>query len=161
MTRSLALRNIYEDHIRQKIYGWAQELSLYAAANSIVSEWRNTIMFDRQLGFLRYFGPLPPISHAEVIESLRRRLTALTPVDQIEAILEARYEQVKTAVTAWEGLQRWSHGKVVLEGYLFPRVFEALGLSQSRLRDLFIEAGKRHIPEELEALARRWASGAS
>ena len=81
-----------EAHIRQNIHEWAEELALYAAANSIISEWRNTIMFDRQLGFLRYFGPLPPIPRVQVVRSLQRRLTALTSADQIEAVLDTRYE---------------------------------------------------------------------
>ncbi len=147
-----------EAHIRQSIHEWAEELALYAAANSIISEWRNAIMFDRQLGFLRYFGPLPPIPRAQIVRSLQRRLTALTPADQIEAVLDTRYEQVKADLVGWDGLQRWINGKVLLESYLYRRVFAAAGLSQSRLRDLLIEAGRGHVPVEFEGLARRWTS---
>ena len=76
-----------ETHVRQRIHEWAEELALYAAANSIISDWRNTIMFDRQLGFLRYFGPLPPLSQGQVVQSLQRRLASLTPTDQrVESI---------------------------------------------------------------------------
>jgi hypothetical protein len=145
-----------ETHIRQKTHEWADELALYAAANSIISEWRNTITLDRELGFLRYFGPLPPIPYAQVVESLRRRLAALTPADQIEAVLHARYEQVQADLASWDGLQRWIHGKILLEGYLFHQVFETAGISQSRLRDLLIETGRDQIPLELQEFARRW-----
>jgi hypothetical protein len=147
-----------ESQAQQKIHAWAAELALYAAANSIISQWRSTIMHDRQLGFLRYFGPLPPVSQAQVVESLRRRLVALTPADQIEAVLSTRYERIKVDLGEWEGLHRWSHGKVLLENYLYPRVFEALKLSQARLRDLLIEAGRGCIPAELEELAQRWTN---
>ncbi|MEA3342473.1 MAG: DUF4435 domain-containing protein [Chloroflexota bacterium] len=147
-----------EAHIQQNIHEWGKELALYAAANSIISEWRNTIMFDRRLGFLRYFGPLPPIPRAQVVESLQRRLTALTPADKIEAALDTRYGQVRTDLAGWDGLQRWINGKVLLEKYLYLQVFAAAELSQSRLRDLLIEAGRKHIPVELEELARRWTS---
>ncbi len=145
-------------HTRQRMRAWAGELALYAAANSIISEWRDTVMSDRQLGFLRYFGPLPPIPQTQVVESLRRRLDALAPADQIETVLDTRYEQVRADLTEWEGLHRWSNGKVLLEKYVYPRVFEALGFSQARLRDLLIEAGRGCIPAELEELARRWAN---
>ncbi|MFQ5342613.1 MAG: DUF4435 domain-containing protein [Anaerolineae bacterium] len=127
-----------ETHARQGIHEWAEELALYAAANSIISDWRNTIMFDRQLGFLRYFGPLPPLSQAQVVQSLQRRLISLTAADRIEAVLDTRYEQVMADLASWDGLQRWIHGKVLVEDYLYPQVFEATGLSQSRLRDLLI-----------------------
>ncbi|HBY96396.1 MAG TPA: hypothetical protein DEP84_21050 [Chloroflexi bacterium] len=92
-----------ENHVQQSIREWGNELALYAAANSIVSEWRDAIMFDRQLGFLRYFGPLPPLPPEEVVGSLRRRLAALTPVDQIGTLLDARYEQVTADLSGWEG----------------------------------------------------------
>lgn len=135
-----------------------RELALYAAANSIISQWRSTVIFDRQLGFLHYFGPLPPIPQAQVIKSLRRRLAALTPAEQIETVLNTRYEQIRADLDQWDGLHRWSNGKVLLEKYLYPRVFEALGISQARLRDLLIEAGRERIPAELEELARRWTN---
>ena len=145
-----------ETHARQGIHEWAEELALYAAANSIISDWRNSIMFDRQLGFLRYFGPLPPLSQGQVIQSLQRRLASLTPIDQIDAVLDARYEQVMVDLRSWDGLQRWIHGKVLLEDYLYPQVFEVFGLSQSRLRDLLIEAGRKHPSLELQELAEWW-----
>jgi hypothetical protein len=147
-----------EAFVQQKIQEWAEELALYAAANSIISEWRNTITLDRELGFLQYLGPLPPIPYAQVVESLRRRLAALTPAEQIEAVLDPRYDKVRTDLISWDGLQRWVHGKILLEGYLFPRVFEPVGFSQARLRDLLIEVGREHIPSELRELHERWTS---
>ena len=145
-----------EAYTPQKLEGWAKEIALYAAANSIISEWRDRIQYDRGLGFLRYFGPLPPIPRTEVVKSLQRRLAALTPADQIEAILDDQYAQVSSDIVGWNGLQRWINGKVLLENYLYPQVFEPAGLSQSRARDLLIEAGRHHVPAELQELARRW-----
>ncbi len=66
-----------EAHVRQTLHQWAGELALYAAANSIISQWRDRIMFDKQLGFLRYFSLLPPVSRVDVLASLRRRLRPL------------------------------------------------------------------------------------
>jgi len=146
-----------EAYTRQVLKQWAGELALYAAANSVISQWRDRIMFDQQLGFLRYFGPLPPVSYAEVLKSLQRRLAALTSADQVEAVLDARYAQMSADIAAsWDGLQRWINGKVLLEDYLYPHVFASAGLSQARVRDLLIEAGRKHIPAELEELARQW-----
>lgn len=147
-----------EAHVRQMLHQWADELVLYAAANSIISQWRERIMFDKQLGFLRYFGPLPPVSRAEVLASLQRRLAALTPAAEIEAELDARYTQVATNTAGWDGLQRWISGKVLVEDYLYPRVLGPVGLSQSRSRALLIEAGRQHIPAELQELAQWWAT---
>jgi hypothetical protein len=145
-------------YIRRRLEEWAGEVALYAAANSIISEWRDRIQYDRELGFLRYFGPLPPIARAEVVESLRRRLVSLTRADQIEAVLDARYAQVSADIVEWDGLHRWVNGKVLLESYLYPQVFELLCLSQSRARDLLIEAGRHHVPAELQELAQRWTA---
>jgi hypothetical protein len=90
-----------ETHIRRSLEEWASEVTLYAAANSIISEWRDRIQYDQKLGFLHYSGPLPPISRAEVVESLRRRLAALTPADQIEMLLDARHAQVSADIMEW------------------------------------------------------------
>jgi len=147
-----------EDHTRRRLCEWADELALYAAANSIIAEWRERIMFDQQLGFLRYFGPLPPIVCAEVLASLQRRLASLTPIDQIEGILSARFALVRVDVKDWDGLQRWINGKVLLESYLFPHVFESAGLSKARTRDLLIESGRTRIPTEIREIARVFES---
>jgi hypothetical protein len=147
-----------EAYIRQRLEEWAGEVALYAAANSIISEWRDRIQYDRELGFLRYFGPLPPIARAEVVESLRRRLVSLTRADQIETVLDARHAQVSADVAGWDGLHRWVNGKVLLEDYLYPHVFKRGGLSQSRARDLLIEAGRHHVPAELQELAQCWTA---
>jgi hypothetical protein len=147
-----------EAHVRQMLHQWASELALYAAANSIISQWRDRIMLDKQLGFLRYFGPLPPVSCVDVLASLQRRLAALTPAAQIEAELDARYTQVAMDTSGWEGLQRWISGKVLVEDYLYHHVFEPAGFSQSRSRALLIEAGRQHIPSELQELAQWWAT---
>jgi hypothetical protein len=145
-----------EDHIRHRLEEWANEVALYAAANSIISEWRNRIQYDRELGFLHYFGPLPPIPRVEVVESLSRRLAALTPADQIESLLDNRHAQVSADLAEWDGLHRWINGKVLLENYFYPHIFQPAGLSQSRARDLLIEAGRHQVPAELQELARRW-----
>jgi hypothetical protein len=39
---------------------------------------------------------------------------------QIETILDAIYDQVRAGVKTWDGLQRWIHGKVLPEDYLYP-----------------------------------------
>jgi hypothetical protein len=145
-----------EAYTRAMFRRWADELALYAAANSIIAEWRDRIMFDRSLGFLCYFGPLPPISRAEVVSSLQRRLAALTAADRVEAVLDTRHAQVVADVAHWDGLQQWIHGKVLLESYLYPHVFEPAGCSQSRARDLLIEVGRKHVPDELQELVAAW-----
>ncbi len=145
-----------EPYTREMFHRWGDELALYAAANSIIAEWRDRIMFDRTLGFLRYFGPLPPVSRAEVINSLQRRLAALTRTDQVEGVLDARYAQVVADIADWDGQQRWIHGKVLLESYLYPHMFEPARCSQARARDLLIEAGRKYVPVELQELAVRW-----
>jgi hypothetical protein len=147
-----------EDHTRRRLCEWADELALYAAANSIIAEWRERIMFDQQLGFLRYFGPLPPVARTEVLASLQRRLASLTPIDQIEGILDARFALVRVDVKDWDGLQRWINGKVLLDSYLFPNVFELAGLSKIRSRDLLIESGRTQIPTELGEIAKVFES---
>ena len=131
-------------------------MALYAAANVIVSQWREHITLDRELGFLRYFGPLPPVSREEVLDSLRRRLATLTPVEEIESLLNDNYRQIITDVQTWTGIHRWINGKVLLEDYLYPQVFKQTSLSQARVRDLLIEAGRTRIPAELQTLSRRW-----
>jgi hypothetical protein len=131
-------------------------LALYAAANAIVAQWRERITLDRELGFLRYFGPLPPVSREEVLNSLRRRLAALTPMDEIETLLDTNYRQITADIQTWDGLHRWINGKVLLEEYLYPKVFGQTGLSQARVRDLLIETGCMHIPGELQILSHRW-----
>ena len=85
------------------------------------------------------------------------RLLHAQRADQVEAVLDARYAQMSADIAAsWDGLQRWINGKVLLEDYLYPHVFASAGLSQARVRDLLIEAGRKHIPAELEELARQW-----
>ena len=143
-------------HIRHTLHNWGSMLALYAAANAIISQWRERITLDRELGFLRYFGPLPPVSHEEVLNSLRRRLAALTPIDEIEALLDANYRQIEAEIQSWAGLHRWINGKVLLEEYLYPQAFAQIGLAKARVRDLLIEAGRTRIPAELQELSRRW-----
>jgi hypothetical protein len=63
---------------------------------------------------------------------------------------------VTADVQTWAGLHRWINGKVLLEEYLFPKVFAQFRLSQDRTRDLLIEAGRTRIPAELQELSRRW-----
>lgn len=145
-----------ETTMRQALHSWGSELALYAAANEIVAQWRERITLDRELGFLHYFGPLPPISREEVLESLHRRLAALTPLDEVDRLLDNNYHQIIEDTRTWGGLHRWINGKVLLEKYLYPQVFEQTRLSQSRVRDLLIEVGCEHIPAELQELSHRW-----
>jgi hypothetical protein len=145
-----------ETHIRRTLHEWGDTLTLYAAANAIVSQWRERITLDRELGFLRYFGPLPPVTREEVLDSLRRRLAALTPIRKIESLLDDNYRQIITDVQTWTGLHRWINGKILLEDYLYPQAFAQIGLSKARVRDLLIEAGRTRIPAELRELSRRW-----
>ena len=145
-----------EAHIRHTLHDWGNALALYAAANAIVSQWHERIMLDRKLGFLLYFGPLPPVSRGEVLKSLRRRLAALTPVEEIESLLDANYRQIIADVQTWTGLHRWINGKVLLEEYLYPQAFAHTRLGQRYARDLLIEAGRTRIPAELRELSRRW-----
>jgi len=145
-----------EAFVRQQLTQWGAELALYAAANVIVAGWRKAVEAD----FLSYFGPLPPLpplSRAQVIQELQRRLASLIRPEEVENVLEARLRQIQQDITAWDGLHRWINGKVLLEKCLYPRVFEPTGLSQSRLRDALIEAGKGHVPAELQELAARWS----
>lgn len=146
-----------EAYIRRTLHDWGAPLALYAAANAIVSQWRERINLDPELGFLRYFGPLPPVSREEVLNSLRRRLAALTPVAEVESLLDDNYRRVATDVQTWSGLHRWINGKVLLEEYLYPQMFVPTGLSQARVRSLLIETGRTRMPDELQALARRWS----
>lgn len=146
-----------ETFVRQQLTQWGAELSLYAAANAIVAEWRQVVEAD----FLSYFGPLPPLqplSRVQVIQELQRRLAALSRPEVVEDALEMQYSQIQQDIAAWEGLHRWINGKVLLEKCLYPRVFESTRLAQSRLRDALIKAGERHIPAELQELAVRWSS---
>jgi len=147
-----------EDRVRTSILTWAGELALYAAANSIIFRWREAIQNDKELGFLRYFGPLPPLPREEVVASLQRRLAALPDATAIEQILDARHQEVAQCVAEWDGAHRWINGKVLLEDYLYPRAFQAARLSQARLRDLLIEAGRQRVPVELRELADGWTS---
>jgi len=142
-----------ETFVRQQLTQWGAELALYAAANAIVAEWRQTVEAD----FLRYFGPLPPLPRDQVIQELQRRLASLIRPEEVENVLEARLRQIQQDITAWDGLHRWINGKALLEKCLYPRVFEPTGLSQARLRDALIEAGKGHVPAELQELAARWS----
>ncbi len=145
-----------ETHIRYVLCDWGATLALYAAANAIVAQWRERVTLDRELGFLRYFGPLPPVSREEVLHSLRRRLATLTPVEEVESLLDVNYRQIVADVQTWSGLHRWINGKVLLEDYLYPQAFAKIGLSKARIRDLLIEAGRTRIPAELRELSRRW-----
>jgi len=151
-----------EAFVRQQLTQWGAELALYAAANVIVAGWRKAVEAD----FLSYFGPLPPLqplSRAQVIQELQHRLASLIRPEEVENVLEARLRQIQQDIAAWDGLHRWINGKVLLERCLYPRVFEyprgfePTGLSLARLRDALIEAGKGHVPAELQELAARWS----
>jgi hypothetical protein len=142
-----------EHHIRSKVEGWAAELALYAAANSIITGWRDQLV---DLGFLKHFHSQPVMARDQVLGMLQSWLGSLPLVNQIEEILDDRFAQVVAEVTDWKGLHCWIDGKDLLGSYLYPQVFESVGLSKSRARDLLIEAGRQHIPEELRALAQQW-----
>ncbi len=107
-----------EGHVRTQIRAWGQELALYAAANSIVNEWRGIIEAD----FLRYFGPLPALSYAAVLGAMQERLRLLTRPEDLPAALKARHQEVQSDVANWDGLHRWINGKVLLEECLYPQV---------------------------------------
>ncbi|MBI3944222.1 MAG: DUF4435 domain-containing protein [Chloroflexi bacterium] len=143
-------------HYQREVVRWAGELSLYAAANSIVSEWRNSIQYDRQLSFLSYFGS-PPVSRVEILRSLHERLSALTPIHQVENELDRRYERMFADTENWNDLHKWISGKVLLENYCFHQIPGFMNLGQKRLRDLLIESGVKHIPAELQELAEWWS----
>jgi len=143
-----------EAFVRHQLTQWGAELALYAAANSIVAEWRQAVEAD----FLRYFGPLPPLPRDQVIQELQRRLASLIRPEEVEDVLEERYRQIQQDIADWDGLHRWINGKALLEKCLYPQVFEPTGLSQARLRDALIEAGKGRVPAELRELAARWSS---
>ena len=144
-----------ETFVRKQLTAWGAELALYAAANSIVAEWRQTVEAD----FLRYFGPLPPLPRDQVVQELQRRLASLIRREEVEDMLDARFRQIQQDLSPpGKALHRWINGKALLEKCLYPRVFEPTGLSQARLRDALIEAGKAHAPTELQELAVRWSS---
>ena len=145
----------WEDHafVRRQLIQWGTELALYAAANSIIAEWKLIVETD----FRRYFSSLPPLPRDQVVQELQRRLASLSRPEDVEDALNTQYSQIQQDIAAWEGLHRWISGKVLLEDCLYPRVFESTGLSQARLRDALIEAGKGHVPAELQELAARWS----
>jgi hypothetical protein len=138
--------------VEHEIQRWAGELAIYAAANSVIYEWRERI----EAGFLRYFRELPPKSRDQVLANLRQILSALPAAAQIEIIFGERYNQVMADIAEWDGLHRWIHGKVLLEEYLFPRL-RIHNLSQARLRDMLTEAGRQRVPPELVELASQWS----
>jgi hypothetical protein len=155
MTHALTTKVVYDEaFVRCQLTQWGAELTLYAAANAIIAEWRQIVEAD----FLRYFGPLPPLSRDDVVQELRRRLASLIRPEEVADLLDARFRQVQQDVTDWDGLHRWINGKALLEKCLYPRIFEPVGLSQARLRDALIEAGKGRVPAELRELAARWSS---
>lgn len=144
-----------EAFARGQLMAWGAELALYAAANAIVAEWQQVVKAD----FLHYFGPLPPqqpLSREQVVQELQRRLASLIRPEEVADVLDARLGQVQQDIATWDGLHRWINGKVLLERCLYPRAFEPVGLSQSRLRDALIDAGKERVPAELRELATGW-----
>ncbi len=141
-----------EEETRRVFLGWAQELSLYAAANALVARWREGI----EAGFLTYFGPLPPLGRAEIVADLQQRLRAITSLANLESELDGLHRRVQHDITSWEGLHRWVNGKVLWERYLYPELFARLNIGQERARDLLIEAGQVCIPAELCVLSQRW-----
>ena len=142
-----------EAFVGQQLMQWGAELALYAAANSIIAEWKLIVETD----FRRYFSSLPPLPRDQVVQELQRRLASLSRPEDVEDALDTHYSQIQQDIAAWEGLHRWISGQALLEKCLYPRVFEPAGLSQARLRDALIEAGKGHVPAELQELAARWS----
>jgi hypothetical protein len=145
-----------ETHIRRTLHDWGATLALYAAANAIVAQWRERINLDPELGFLQYFRLLPPLSRSEILESLHQRLAALPSKDEVEHMLDTNLSQITEDIQTWSGLHRWIDGKVLLKKLLYPQAFAYTGLSQARVRDLLIEAGRTRIPDELQTLSHRW-----
>lgn len=143
-----------QKYVTQQLLLWGAELAIYAAANRLIAEWRAIIVDD----FVRYFGPLPPLPHAQVVTELSRRLARLPRVDELQKLLESNAIEVSSDVATLEGVHRWINGKVLLEEFLYPRVFKLHNFSQSRLRDALIEAGAHAIPQELIELEQRWAA---
>lgn len=141
--------------IGETLMRWGSELAIYTAANAIIDQWSSAIGGD----FLSYWKLLPPQSRVAVLTELQnrlRRLQRLPSIESIEKGLETLYTQVRSEIVNWDGLHRWINGKVLLEGYLYPQVFQSIGLSQQRLRDALIEAGTQQVPDELAQLAELW-----
>lgn len=143
-----------ETHVADQLLRWGAELAIYAAANRLVAEWRTIIDDD----FVRYFGPLPPLPREQVLVELTKRLVKLPKAADLEALLGANYAEILSDISGIEGVHRWINGKVLLEEFLYPRVFNLHNLSQGRLRDALIEAGIHAPPQELVELARLWAA---
>jgi hypothetical protein len=120
----------------------------------LIAQWRAIIDDD----FVRYFGPLPPLPRDQVLAQLSTRLARLPRADELEKLLEANAIAVSSDMSTLEGVHRWINGKVLLEEFLYPRVFKLHNFSQSRLRDALIEAGAHAIPQELIELEQRWAA---
>jgi len=138
--------------VRQKFFEWAEELAIYAAANATIFQWRRIIEDD----FLKYFGPLPPLPHDEVLSILKSRLEQLPTSAAMDQSLSEKLNQINQDIVTWDGMHRWINGKVLLEEVLYQRVFNLHNLGQRRLRNDLIEAGRKHIPDELVQLAEKW-----
>lgn len=143
-----------EAYITQHLLRWGEELAIYAAANRLVAQWRTVIDDD----FVRYFGPLPPLPRERVLNALSMRLAKLPKPAELEILLDASYAEVLSDLSTLEGVHRWINGKVLLEEFLYQRVFNLHNFSQTRLRDALIEAGTHSIPAELIVLAQQWTA---
>lgn len=142
-----------QSYITQQLLQWANELAIYAAANRLIALWKVIIDDD----FVRYFGPLPPWPREQVLTLLSIRLAKLPSATELETLLDATYAEVSQDLSTLAGVHRWINGKVLLEEFLYPRVFNIHNFPQTRLRDELIRAGYHATPGELTELAQRWA----
>lgn len=148
---------IDQTYIIQQLLRWGTELAIYAAANRLIAEWKTAIEGD----FARYFGPLPPLPHKQVLTELYTRLAKLPDRTELEGILAVYYDEIRSDVSTLGGVHRWINGKVLLEGFLHPQGFKLHNFAQSRLRSDLIEAGRHAIPEELNNLEQLWSAKAN
>ena len=140
-------------YITQQLLLWGAELATYAAANRLIAQWKAIIEDD----FVRYFGPLPPLSREQVLTELSRRLAKLPNPMKLERLLDVNCTEILSDLSTLEGVHRWINGKILLEEFLYQRVFNLHNFSQTRLRDELIKAGANAIPSELVQLTQQWS----
>lgn len=142
-----------ENFVYENLFKWANEYATYAAANKLVSEWKQAVETD----FRRYFDSLPVQSYDEVLSTLKERVGRIPSSHEIDTIFQETHAQISQDFSTLEGVHRWIDGKFMLEKLLYQNVFNPIhNFGQNRLRDELIESGKTRIPDELVQLAKKW-----
>jgi len=145
-----------KNFVQSKLLQWANDLSTYATANYLISQWKVVVESD----FRRYIrGPLPPhtiLTYEEVVLDLKKRLDRLPPSQDLDELFKQTYGDIVNDVTQLDGVHRWIDGKVLLQSMLYHEAFGPHNFGQDRLFEELIDAGKKHKPNELQQLAEKW-----